>query len=356
MLAQPPLTAALRAGISHCSSERTDILPDTKYDVIAIGNALVDVLAHADDAFIAQHALEKGAMSLIDAEASDRLYAAMPPGIEMSGGSAGNTIVGIASLGGRAAFVGRVSDDQLGEVFRHDIRAAGVSFDVPAVTGGSPTGRSLIIVTPDAQRTMQTFLGAAAEFGPRDVDTAAITAATVTFLEGYLFDQPPAKQAFLAAAKAAHDAGRLVSLTLSDPFCVERHREEFRDLVKNHVDILFANEDEIISLYLATSFDAALDRVRQDCQIAALTRSEKGSVVVRDGEVHEIAAEPARVVDTTGAGDAYAAGFLYGFTQGEDLPACGRIGSIAAAEIISQVGGRPKASFAEDVARKLRAR
>lgn len=333
--------------------ERTDALADTTYDVIAIGNALVDVLAHADDAFVAKHALEKGAMSLIDAETSARLYAAMPPGVEMSGGSAANTTVGVASLGGRSAYIGRVNTDQLGEVFRHDIRAAGVAFDTPAATGGAPTGRSLIIVTPDAQRTMQTFLGAAEEFSPGDVDAAAVRASAVTFLEGYLFDRPAAKQAYYAAAAAAHAAGRSVALTLSDPFCVERHRPEFLDLVKHHVDLLFANEAEITSLYEVGSFDDAVRRVRKDCRIAALTRSEKGSVVVAGDEVYAVAAEPASVIDTTGAGDMYAAGFLYGLTQGRDLETCARIGGIAAAEVIGHVGARPETSLAKLVAERL---
>ena len=322
----------------------------TTYDVIGIGNALVDVLVHADDAFLAEQHLSKGTMTLIDAERAEGLYAVMPPAVEMSGGSAANTMAGIASLGGRGAYIGRVSRDQLGQVFAHDIRSAGVAFEREPVAG-SATGRCLIFVTPDAQRTMQTFLGAGADLGPEDVDAGLIASADVTYLEGYLWDPPRAKDAFLKAASAARTAGRRVALTLSDPFCVERYRAEFEDLVRNHIDILFANEAEITALYRTSSFDEALQHVRGQCDIAALTRSEKGSVIVSRDEVHVIDAAPVeQVVDTTGAGDMYAAGFLFGLTHGYDLATCGRMGGIAAAEIISHFGARPATPLSQLVA------
>lgn len=325
-----------------------------RYDVVAIGNALVDVIAHADDAFIREHALVKGSMALIDAEQAEAFYEQMPPTIEMSGGSAGNTIAGIASLGGKVAYIGKVADDQLGRVFRHDIAAVGVDFNVAPATDGSATGRCLIIVTPDAQRTMQTFLGAGSTLSPDDVDPGLIAGAQVVYLEGYLWDPPGAKEAFLKAAATAHHAGRKVSLTLSDQFCVDRYRREFQDLVANHVDILFANESEIMSLYEVGSFDEALQMVRGHCEIAALTRSEKGAVIIAGSEVHVIDAEPTNLVDTTGAGDLYAAAFLYGFTHGHDLRTCGHMGAICAAEVISHYGARPEVPLAPLVAAKLR--
>ncbi len=319
-----------------------------QHDVLAIGNAVVDVLSHAGDDFLAGHGLTKGAMTLVDAAGAAALYAAMGPGVEVSGGSAANTAAGVASFGGNAAFIGKVRDDQLGDVFSHDIRAAGVSFAAAPATEGEPTGRCLILVTPDAQRTMQTFLGAGAGFGPEDVDEALVAASKVTYLEGYLWDPPRAKEAFVKAAGIAGKAGRKVALSLSDSFCVDRHRAEFLDLVNNHVHILFANEAEITSLYEVGEFDEALQRIRGHCEIAALTRGEKGSVIVSGGEVHVLDAAPAgQVVDTTGAGDLYAAGFLYGYTRGMDLAACGRLGGIAAAEIIGHFGARPETPLAE---------
>ncbi|MBM3542254.1 MAG: adenosine kinase [Alphaproteobacteria bacterium] len=314
-----------------------------RYDVLGIGNAIVDVVARTDDAFLLRHGLAKGAMTLIDAPRAEILYAAMPPAVETSGGSAANTIAALASLGGRGAFVGKVHGDQLGRVFRHDIRALGVAFDSRDSVGGAPTARCLILVTPDAQRTMQTFLGACVELGPDDVDPAAVGAAAVTYLEGYLWDPPGAQRAFVKAAQVAHAAGRLVALSLSDAFCVERHRETFLELIENHVDILFANESEVIALTRAPGFDEALQAMRGRCSVAALTRSERGSVVVADGDVHVIdAVRPERLVDTTGAGDAYAAGFLFGLSRGQDLPICGRLGALAASEIIAHVGARPQ--------------
>jgi sugar/nucleoside kinase (ribokinase family) len=326
-------------------------MTETKYDVTAIGNAIVDVLAQAEDSFLQQHRLSKGVMSLIDDEAAERLYSVMGAGIEASGGSAANTAAGIAGLGGRVAFIGKVADDLLGQVFAHDIRAVGVHFDTPPLKDGPSTARCLIFVTPDAQRTMQTFLGASSELGPEDVDEETIAASQVIYLEGYLWDPPRAKEAFLKAARIAAEAGRKVSLTLSDPFCVERHREEFLHLIEHHVDVLFANEAEIKSLYRVNDFDQALQRVRGHCEIAALTRSEKGSVVVADNEVHVLdAVRVGRVIDTTGAGDAYAAGFLYGYTQGKPLRDCGRLGSILAAEVISHYGARAETDLKKLVA------
>ena len=314
---------------------------NAQFDVTAIGNAIVDVLAKADDALLVQHNLPKGGMSLIDAETAERLYAIMGPGLEASGGSAANTVAGIAALGGRTAYIGKVADDQLGDVFNHDIRAVGVTYDTPRLHGGLPTARSLIFVTPDAQRTMQTFLGATTQLGPEDVNMDYITSSKVLYLEGYLWDQPRAKTAMRQAAVRAHEAGAKVALTLSDAFCVARFRDEFLELVENHVDILFANETEILSLYQIDNFDDALPRVRKHAEIAALTRSEKGSVVVNGGEVHIIdAVKGVKVVDTTGAGDAYAAGFLYAHTQGRDLEACGRLGGAMAAQVISLLGPR----------------
>jgi sugar/nucleoside kinase (ribokinase family) len=316
-------------------------------DVVGIGNAIVDVIAHADDAFLARQGLAKGTMTLVDERRAESLYGEMGPGIESSGGSAGNTMAGLASLGGRGAYVGKVRDDQLGAVFRHDITAMGVRFSTPAATSGPSTARCLVLVTPDAQRTMNTYLGACVGLGPEDIDEAEIAAAHVTYLEGYLFDPPHAKEAFRKAARAAHAAGRKVALTLSDPFCVERHRAEFRELVQHHVDLLFANEAEILSLFETDSFAEAARQVRGMCEVAALTRSEKGSVVVTAHETHEIPAmKPEKLVDTTGAGDLYASGFLYGFTRGRDLAVCGRLGSLCAAEVISHFGARPEAPLA----------
>ncbi len=322
-------------------------------DVVGIGNAIVDVLSQVDDALITRQGLTKGAMMLIDAEQATRLYAAMPPGVEVSGGSAANTMAGIASLGGTGAFIGKVRDDQLGEVFAHDIRSIGVSFLTPPALEGQPTGRCLILVTPDAQRTMNTFLGAANALTPEDINPAVIEAAKVTYLEGYLWDPEAAKAAFRKAVDIAHKAGRKVALTLSDSFCVDRHRDEFRALV-DQVDIVFANEAEIMSLYQVASFDDALQAVRKSGALAALTRSEQGSVIVAGDEVHVVGAERGvTLVDTTGAGDLYAAGFLTGFTRGRPLAECGRMGSIAAAEAISHMGARPQADLKALVANAL---
>lgn len=321
-------------------------------DVVGIGNAIVDVIAHADENFLAAKGFAKGAMTLIDAERAETLYRQIGPAIESSGGSAGNTMAGIASLGGSGGYIGKVRDDLLGDVFRHDITAIGVRFDTPAATTGPGTARCLVLVTPDGQRTLCTYLGACVDLGPEDIDAALIGSAQVTYLEGYLFDPPRAQEAFRAAAAIAHAAGRQVALSLSDPFCVGRHRAAFRELVRGEVDILFANEAEICSLYETESFAAAAEAVRGHVRIAALTRSEQGSVILAEGAEHRIAAvRGVKVVDTTGAGDLYAAGFLYGLTRGLPLPICGAIGSLCAGEIISHVGARPETPLKDLLAR-----
>lgn len=320
-------------------------------DVAGIGNAIVDVIAHADEAFLEAEGMVKGAMTLIDPARADQLYGRMGPGVESSGGSAGNTMAGIASLGGSGAYIGKVRDDSLGEIYRHDITAMGIRFDTPSATSGPGTARCLILVTPDGQRTMGTYLGACVDLGPEDIDPRVVAAAQITYLEGYLFDPPRAKAAFRRAAAVAHGADRQVALSLSDPFCVDRHRDEFRDLVARDIDILFANEAEICSLYETQDFAAAAAAVRRHVKIAALTRSAKGSVIISDDKEHKIAAAPvARVADTTGAGDLYAAGVLFGLTRGLPLPTCGAIGSLCAAEIISHVGARPEAALDKLVA------
>lgn len=321
-------------------------MADRAFDVAGIGNAIVDVLSHADDAKLAALGLNKGVMTLIDADRAERIYAQMGPGVECSGGSVANTIAALAALGGKGVYVGKVGNDQLGAVFRHDLRSLGVTFDTPAAEDGPVTARCLILVTPDGLRTMQTYLGASVLLGPDDIDPATIAGAEVTYLEGYLWDPPKAKDAFRKAARIAHEAGRKVALSLSDPFCVDRHRAEFLALLAEQVDIVFANEAEIALLY-RTDFDDALRQVRAHCAIAAVTRGEKGSVVVAGDEVVVSAAEPVgKVVDTTGAGDLYAAGFLYGLTRGRSLAASARLGGLCAAEIISHFGARPESDLA----------
>jgi len=327
-----------------------------RYDVVGIGNAIVDVLSHENDDFLIRHGMNKGTMALIDADTADRLYADMGAGLECSGGSAANTIAGLASLGGRGAFIGKVRDDVLGGVFHHDIKAVGVHFQTTPASRGASTARCLIHVTADAERTMNTYLGACVELGPLDVDEDVVRAAQVTYLEGYLWDKEDAKAAFVKAAEVAHAAGRDVALSLSDPFCVDRHRESFLGLVASHVDILFANEDEICALYQVGNFDTALQQVRGHCKVAALTRGAKGSVVISGDEIHIVDCDPVdHVVDTTGAGDAYAAGFLFGYTNGfaDDLAHCARMGGVCAAEIISHFGARPETPLNDVVAAKL---
>jgi len=317
-------------------------------NVVTIGNAIVDVLSHEEDAFLERHELVKGWMALIEPHQAEALYADMGPAIEVSGGSAANTAAGVASLGGSAAYIGKISEDQLGSFFAHDIRAAGVQFDTPPIKGYPPTARSLIIVTPDAQRTMNTYLGACVELGPEDVDEALISSAQITYLEGYLWDKESAKEAFVKAAQVAHAAGQKVSLTLSDTFCVERHRDSFVDLVSNHIDILFANEKEAMALYETDSLDEALRLFRAECEMTVVTRSEHGSIVVSGQDRFDIdAVPPANLVDTTGAGDLYASGFLYGIATGRHPADCGKLGSLAAAEVISHIGARPETPLVE---------
>jgi sugar/nucleoside kinase (ribokinase family) len=318
-------------------------------DVLGIGNAIVDVLAHADESLLADQGLVKGTMTLVDEARAESIYAAMGAAIECSGGSCANTVAGAAALGARTAYIGRVRDDQLGRVFGHDIRAAGVRFDAPPAPTGPSTARCLVMVTPDAQRTMGTYLGAAVELAPQDIDPDLVAGAAITYVEAYLWDRPSAKAAVRRAIALAHDAGRRVSLSLSDPFCVERHRDELRRLVEEDVDILFANEAEASSLYGGVDLEEAVERLRDGGRprIAALTRSEHGSVVVSGAETHAVPAEPvAAVVDTTGAGDLYAAGFLWALTRGLDLRSCAVAGSVAAAEVIGRLGARTDGDLA----------
>ncbi len=314
--------------------------------VVGIGNAIVDIIAHADDAFLTAQGMAKGGMALIDEAQAEALYALMPPALEMSGGSAGNTIAGLASLGSKVGYIGKVRDDVLGKVFRHDLTAAGVVFPTPPATAGAATARCLILVTPDAQRTMNTFLGACVQLGPDDIDPELVRSAQVTYLEGYLYDPPHAQQAFHLAADIAHGAGRKVSLSLSDAFCVGRHRDAFLTLVDHHIDVLFANEAEITALF-QTDFKKAIAAVRGLAEIVAVTRGAEGSVVVTADDVIEVpAAAVSRVIDTTGAGDLYAAGFLHGMTQRLSLAECARLGGLCAAEIISHYGARPETPLA----------
>lgn len=327
-------------------------MPARSYDVVGIGNAIVDVITHADDTFISEWGLDKGSMALIDEERAHLLYSAMGPGAETSGGSAANTVAGVASFGGRTGFIGKVRDDQLGEIFRHDIRATGVDFDVAAGLDGPSTARCLILVTPDAQRTMNTYLGISSLLDPVDVDEELIAASKVVYCEGYIWDVPQTKQAIVKAFDHARATGAKVGFALSDGFCVDRHRAEFNDLVDRHVDVLFANEDEICSFAEVEDFDTAVEVVRGRCEIAVVTRSEQGSTVVTTDETIHIDAEPAEVLDTTGAGDLYAAGFLFGLTNGHDLATSARLGSAAAAEVISHLGARPEIPLTE-IAEKL---
>ncbi len=323
-----------------------------RFDVLGIGNAIFDILAHVEDDFVVHEKLAKGSMRLVDANEIARLYADLGQVVRISGGSAGNTVAGVASLAGKAAFIGKVAGDEFGDAYRHDMRGVGVAFDTEALKDGAPTASRLGLVTPDGERTMNTFLGASTELGTGEIDAKLIAAANVTYLEGYLFDKPEAKQAFRAAADIASKAGRKTALTLSDAFCVDRHRDDFRHLVQNDVDILFANETEIPALFQVNSFEEAVTAVRGACDVAVLTRSADGSTIVTADETITVKPEPvAKVSDVTGAGDLYAAGFLYGLTRGLPLAACGPLGSIAAAEVISHIGARPETSLAE-LARK----
>ena len=324
------------------------------FDVVGIGNAIVDVLIQSDDAFLENHGLTKGTMALVDESQAERLYASVGPGLETSGGSAANTLAGLAQLGAKAGFIGRVRDDQLGAIFAHDIRSVGAHFQTAAATSGPSTARCLILVTPDAQRTMCTYLGASVNLHPADLDLDLVRQAKVLYLEGYLWDSDEAKRAFIAAAEVIRESGGQVALSLSDAFCVDRHRQSFQELVDGHVDILFANEMEITSLYEANSFEEAVDQVRGRAQVAALTRSSEGSLVLSgDQSIPVPPYKLGELVDTTGAGDLYAAGFLYGYTRGESLERCGRLGSLCAGKVVTQLGPRPQCSLVELVAHHL---
>lgn len=323
---------------------------DGTYDVTAVGNAIVDVLSSAQDAFLDAHKLAKGSMTLVTRRQSDQLFNVMGSVKQQSGGSAANTVAGIASLGGKCAFIGKVADDEMGNVFRHDMHAMGVDFRTAMgdADGDESTAKCMILITPDAERTMATYLGISTELAPDDLDPSKILNAKVTYLEGYLFDKELAKEAFHAASIMAHTAGKMVALTLSDPFCVTRHRDDFKKLVSGHVDLLFCNEQELLTLYDTTDFDAALSRIADHTEVCAVTRGATGATVIFHGTKFEIpVATVTRVVDTTGAGDLFAAGFLYGFTHDMNPFECGMMGAKAAAEIISHVGARPERSLKE---------
>jgi len=324
-------------------------MTSAKYDVLGIGNAIFDVLVQTDESFLATHGMTKGGMALIDESRAAAIYRDMGPATEMSGGSAANTIVGLANLGARAAYVGKVKDDQIGRLYSHDIRSAGVAFETSPATDGPATGCSYILVTPDGERTMNTYLGAAQELSPSDIDAAQVAASGIVYLEGYLWDPRNAKDAFVKASRIAHEAGRQVALTLSDSFCVDRYRGEFLDLMRGGtVDLVFANEAELHSLYQTSDFDTALKQLRVDAKLGVVTRSEKGCVVASTDGVTAVPAFPIeRMVDTTGAGDLFAAGFLFGLVRGAGHEKAGRLGALAAAEIIQHIGARPQASLKE---------
>jgi sugar/nucleoside kinase (ribokinase family) len=324
-------------------------MTSAKYDVLGIGNAIFDVLVQTDESFLAAHDMTKGGMALIDETRAAAIYRDMGPATEMSGGSAANTIVGVANLGARAAYVGKVRDDQIGRLYAHDIRAAGVAFETKAAAGGPATGCSYILVTPDGERTMNTYLGAAQELTPDDIDPAEIAASSVIYLEGYLWDPKNAKDAFVKASTIAHESGRQVALTLSDSFCVDRYRGEFLELMRGGtVDLVFANEAELRSLYQTSDFDTALKQLRADTKLGVVTRSEKGCVVAAKDGVTAVPAFPIeKMVDTTGAGDLFAAGFLFGLVRGAGHENAGRLGALAAAEVIQHIGARPQVSLKE---------
>ncbi|MCG6859072.1 MAG: adenosine kinase [Salaquimonas sp.] len=329
-------------------------MSETRFDVLTIGNAIVDILAQSQEDFLVKEDIIKGAMNLIDGERAEHLYAAMGPAIEASGGSAANTAAGVASFGGRAAYFGKVSDDHLGGIFRHDIRAIGVHFETKPLAGDPPTARSMIFVTPDGERSMNTYLGACVELGPEDIEADVVAASAITYFEGYLWDPPRAKEAIRLAAGIAHENDRDFAMTLSDSFCVDRYRGEFLELMRSGtVDIVFSNESELHSLYETASFEAALEAFRADCAIGIVTRSEKGCVVVTRSETHAVPAHAIdALVDTTGAGDLFAAGFLFGLTSGRSLADCARIGALAAALVIQQIGPRPRENLKDALAQE----
>nr|WP_321362099.1 adenosine kinase [uncultured Hyphomonas sp.] len=321
-------------------------MTDVRFDVVGLGNAIVDVLSRADDAFLAEWGILKNAMNLIEEPRAHELTSVAREPLYTSGGSGANTIAGLASFGASAAYIGKVADDELGAQFKREMEAGGVPFPTPPLTDGPATARSIIFVTEDGHRSMNTFLGASVMFSREDVDEAVVKDGGILYLEGYLFDKDEAKEAFAYAAEIARSAGRKVALTLSDRFCVDRHRPSFLQLVRNNVDILFANEEELLALYETDDFDAAMAALQADTAVAAVTRSEKGSVVLGDGEPIVVEAVPVKeVVDTTGAGDQYAAGFLFGMSRGLPLATCARLGHIAAAEVISHFGPRPAVSY-----------
>ncbi|MBB4009584.1 adenosine kinase [Allorhizobium taibaishanense] len=324
----------------------------TQFDVLTIGNAIVDIISRCEDRFLEENAIVKGAMNLIDAERATKLYDMMGPAVEASGGSAGNTAAGIASFGGKAAYFGKVAEDQLGTIFAHDIRAQGVHYKTMAKGTEPPTARCMIFVTDDSERSMNTYLGACVEFGPEDVEPEVVAEAKVTYFEGYLWDPPRAKQAIVECARIAHEHGREMSMTLSDSFCVHRYRAEFLDLMRSGtVDIVFANRQEALALYETEDFELALDQIAKDCKLAAVTMSEDGAMIVKGSErIHVPATAIAELVDTTGAGDLFASGFLYGYTQGRSLEDCGKLGCLAAGLVIQQIGPRPLASLKDAAA------
>jgi sugar/nucleoside kinase (ribokinase family) len=322
-------------------------MPEVKFDVLTIGNAIVDVLAHTEEDFLVREGLVKGAMRLIDGREADRLFSHMGPAQLISGGCAGNTAAGVASFGARAAFIGKVADDELGRFFRHDMRALGIEFPTTPLTDGTATARSMILITPDGERTMNTNLAACQELTPADIDKRTVEAAAITYLEGYLWDPPKAKEAFRRAMRMAHQAGRKVAITLSDSFCVDRFRDEFIELMRTGaLDIVFANRAEVLSLYQTSDFETAVRCLARDIPLAVVTMSEEGSMVISsDKRVRIPAAHVDQIVDLTGAGDLYAAGFLYGLARGFPHGVSGRLGSLAAGEVISHIGARPNISL-----------
>jgi len=328
------------------SFQKHDAAPAV-YDVCAVGDAIVDVIAECDDAFLSRHEITKGAMTLIEEDRADFLYSVMGAGVETSGGSAANSVAGIAALGGAPCFIGKVRDDQLGAIFRHDLTASGVQFTTPPARSGAATARCLVFVTPDAQRSMNTFLGACGDLSKDDIEPRLVANADTTFLEGYLFDKPKAQEAFYVAAGIAREAGRRIALSLSDTFCVDRHHDALASFVESEVECLLANEFEMMALYRTPTVEEAIAAARAQCAIVVATRSEKGAIIATDDVATFVveASPPAAVLDTTGAGDMFAAGFLFGLTHGAELPVCGRLGALAAAEVIGHYGPRPQSDL-----------